>query len=106
MNEREIQLQLNRIEQLLRQLLAAVGRLTKQDLLIGEFLMASIDDIVAQVTAQSTVEDSLISLLNSIAAQLKDAGTDPAKLQAVSDGLKANTDKLAAAIQANTPAAP
>ncbi len=82
----------------------------KLDTLIaqGRTLMATLADIQAKVTAESTVEDSVIALLNGISQQLKDAlaANDPKALQAVSDGLDANIAKLTAAVTANTPAAP
>jgi hypothetical protein len=49
-----------------------------------------------------TAEDSVITLLASIKAQLDAAGQDPAKLQALSDALDAQSAKLAAAVVANT----
>lgn len=71
-----------------------------------EKTMALIDDTLADVTAQTTVEQSAVTLLNSLSAQLAAAGTDPVKLQQIKDGLDANTAALAAAVAANTPAAP
>lgn len=68
--------------------------------------MATLDDVVAKVTDVGTVEDSVITLLTGIKAQLDAAGQDPAKLQALSDALDAQKAKLAAAITANTPATP
>jgi hypothetical protein len=69
-------------------------------------LMAFIDDLEAKVAAESTVDDSIIALLNQIAQALKDAGVDPARQAAVLASLQANADKIAAAVTANTPAAP
>lgn len=70
--------------------------------------MASIDDIQARVTAQKTVVDSAVTLLQEISAELKAAlaSNDPAAVQAVIDSLDANTKELADAVQANTPASP
>jgi hypothetical protein len=70
-----------------------------------EAIMATLDDVVAKVTDIGTVEDSVITLLTSIKAQLDAAGQDPAKLQALSDALDAQKAKLTAAVTANTPAA-
>lgn len=66
----------------------------------------NIQDILAKVTAQKTVIDSAAALLASLSQEIKDAGTDPAALQAISDALDANGAELTAAITANTPAAP
>lgn len=68
--------------------------------------MALIDDLTADVTAQTTVVGSAVTLLQGLKAALDAAGTDPAKLQAIKDGLDANTKTLADAVAANTPAAP
>jgi uncharacterized coiled-coil protein SlyX len=67
-------------------------------------LMATIQDINAAVAAQSTVEDSIIVLLNGIVQQLKDAqaANDPAALDKVIADITANTQKLQDAVTANT----
>jgi len=70
-------------------------------------LMATIQDVQASVAAESTVDDSIITLLNGIVQQLKDAqaSNDPAALDAVVAGIQANTKKISDAVTANTPAA-
>ena len=65
-----------------------------------------LDDLTAQVAATETVEKSAVTLIQGLAAQLEAAGTDPAKLTALTTSLKGSADALAAAITANTPAAP
>lgn len=69
-------------------------------------LMATIQDVQAAVAAESTVDDSIIALLNGIIQQLKDAqaSNDPAALDAVVASIQANTKKLSDAVSANTPA--
>lgn len=72
-------------------------------------VMATLADIQAKVAAETTVEQSAITLLQELSQQLKDAlanGADPATLQAIADNLDQNNANLAAAITANTPAAP
>jgi chromosome segregation ATPase len=66
----------------------------------------ALDDLATQVTANTTVEESAVTLIKGLAAQIAAAGTDPAKLQALQASLKASADDLAAAIAANTVAAP
>lgn len=66
----------------------------------------TLDDLKAQVQKNTDVEASAVTLIQGIAQQLKDAGNDPAKIQALSDQLKSSADALAAAVTANTPAAP
>jgi len=65
-----------------------------------------LDTLTADVAAATTVEDSAITLLQGLKAQLDAAGTDPAALQALSASIESETAKLAAAVTANTPAAP
>jgi transcription initiation factor TFIIIB Brf1 subunit/transcription initiation factor TFIIB len=67
--------------------------------------MSDIDDILADLQAETTVEQSVIVFLNSINAQLKAAGNDPTKVAAVRALIASNKAALAAAIVANTPVA-
>lgn len=64
------------------------------------------DALQASVTKETTVEQSAIVLLNSLSQQIKDAGTDPVALANITAQIDANSTALAAAIVANTPAAP
>lgn len=79
---------------------------------IGELLkkvnaiMALIDDLQAQVATNTDAVQSAITLLGNLKALLDAAGTDPVKLQAIKDALSSSDTALAAAIVANTPAAP
>ena len=65
--------------------------------------MAALDLIIEKVTAQSTVVSSIVTLLNELAAQLVECQADPAKVAEIAAQIQANTDALAAAVQANTP---
>lgn len=69
-------------------------------------IMAQLDTLTAEVTRNTTVVKSALTLIQGLKKQLDDAGTDPAKLKALSDSLAANDDELAAAVAANTPATP
>jgi hypothetical protein len=69
-------------------------------------IMALIDDLQADVTAEDTVIDSAVTLLNGLSAALAAAGTDPAKLAALRTDIQNKTQGLAQAVAANTPAAP
>jgi len=71
-----------------------------------EIQMAVIDDLTAQVAKNTDVIESALTLIANIKAALDAAGTDPAKLAALSATLGAEDDKLAAVVAANTPAAP
>jgi hypothetical protein len=65
-----------------------------------------LDDLMAQVASNESIEQSAITLIQGIAAQLEAAGTDPAKLAGLSASLKTSADALSAAVIANTPAVP
>ncbi len=101
---------------------------TKLNLVIGnqENTMALIDDLQGKMDAANAsiqkntdLDDSIIAMLTAETQQIKDlkaaldaAGTDPAKLQAVSDAMDAliaksdaEAQKKADAVTANTPAA-
>ena len=71
--------------------------------------MALLDNLAAEVTRQTTVDGSVVTLLNGLVAQLAKLAAqptvEPAALQALVDAVKANDDSLAAAVTANTPAA-
>jgi len=70
-----------------------------------ETIMSAIDDLQAAVTAEDTVIDSAITLINGIPALIAAAGTDPAKLAALQADVAAKSTALAQAVVANTPAA-
>jgi hypothetical protein len=64
--------------------------------------LTALTDAVAKDTE---VDAAAVTLLENLATMLADAKTDPAAIQAIADSLLANSDALAAAVVANTPAA-
>lgn len=83
------------------------GLATKHDLQeMEKRIMVTLQDIIDDAADESTVIASVVTLLTTLSQQLKDAGTDPAKLQALKDLVDANKKAIADAIVANTPAAP
>ena len=71
--------------------------------------MATLADTLAAVQAESTVDDSIIALLNGLAAQIKAGGlsaADQATVDQIFAAATANSAKVSAAVTANTPAAP
>jgi hypothetical protein len=64
----------------------------------------SLDDLTAQVQANTEAEASAVALIKGLADKLGAAGTDPAALQALQQELHDSADALGAAIVANTPA--
>lgn len=69
--------------------------------------MAELDDLRAAVARETEVDESAIVLLNGLKAKLDAAiaAGDPAALKALSDSLGTESQKLADAVTANTPAA-
>lgn len=68
--------------------------------------MNPLDALAQQIQANTDAEASAVTLLNQLSALLAASKNDPAKIQQLSDQLKASATALAAAIVANTPAAP
>jgi len=74
-------------------------------------IMAEIDDLEAAVARCETVEQSAVTLLGTLKSELDAAlaGSDAdlkARVAALSTKLGSDSDALAAAVVANTPAAP
>lgn len=67
-------------------------------------MSAQLDALIAQVTANNTIIESAVAAIAGLRQQIIDAGTDPVKLQALTDALATEDQKLAAAIA--TPPAP
>jgi len=72
----------------------------------GAKMSAELDRLTTEVSEATTVQQSAITLLNSLAQQIRDNANDPAKLNALADELDGSSNALAAAVEANTPAAP
>ena len=74
--------------------------------------MALLDNLTAAVAAETTVDQSAVTLINGMAAQIQtlinNSGNtvDPVALQNLVNQMTANATPLAAAVTANTPAAP
>jgi len=64
----------------------------------------SLDDIIDDVTAQTTVVQSVVTLVAGLKTQLDAAiaSGNMAKVQQVADGLEANTSALANAVKTGT----
>lgn len=75
-------------------------------------IMATLDELVADVTAESTVVASVLTFIDGLKQQLADAlagGVSPAaqaKVDAIFAQVEANKTSLSNAIVANTPAQP
>ncbi len=69
-------------------------------------IMATMQELRDAVQRNTDIDDSVVTLLQGVSQQLKDAQVqnDPAAIQAVIDQLDANTQHMADAVTANTPA--
>jgi hypothetical protein len=72
-----------------------------------EIIMTSLANLQAAVAAETTVEQSVVTLLTTLSADLQAAiaAGDPAAIQAVADQITKNTTVLSNAVVANTPVA-
>lgn len=68
-----------------------------------QIMSDQLDQLTAQVQKNNDLLDSATTLINGIADRITAAGTDPAKLTALTTELKAKDDVLSAAVLANTP---
>lgn len=69
-------------------------------------IMAALEDLSREVSEVKTAADSAITLIEGLKARLDDAiaSGDMAQVQTLADSLSESTDRLAAAVLANTPA--
>ena len=68
--------------------------------------MATLTDVQAAVTAEDSVIDSAIALIQGLAAQVAALPPNQAAIDVLAADIKAKSAALAAAVTANTPAAP
>lgn len=70
-------------------------------------IMPTMEDLKAAVARNTTVDDSVLALLQGISQQLKDAqaANDPQAITDIIAQLDANTQKMTDAVTANTPSA-
>lgn len=70
-------------------------------------IMATIQDLQDSVAANTTVGESVLTLVSGLSQQLADAiaSGDPTALQNLKDQLDQETQRFADAVAANTPAA-
>jgi chromosome segregation ATPase len=92
---KKVDTRLDRIESILSDLSERIVHMSVQ-----------LDTLAAEVTEMTTVVDSAVALLNGLSAQIVALKDDPARLLALAADLDAKANELAAAVAANTPAAP
>jgi len=78
-----------------------------REILTKESIMSEqMDRLEVSVKGLTTVAGSILTLIDGLAQQIRDNATDPIRLAALADELDKDKADLAAAILANTPAAP
>ena len=91
-------------------ILRSIGR--KLDQIIGllknivqkETIMSqATDNLASAVQRETSVVSSVTTLISGLAAQIKQTSSDP-QVQALADQINSNSDTLANAVTANTPA--
>jgi hypothetical protein len=88
----------NKLDAILKMLRESKGR---------EVAMSvEMDALVVAVNENTSLDDSVIALLNGLSAQILDAAGDKTKATALAAEVQAKSAAVAAAIAANTPAAP
>jgi hypothetical protein len=87
--------------------LSLLRQIRKMERMIG----MTLDDLIDQVSTEGTVISSAITLLNGLhqqildlAAQIAASGQDATKITALASAIGAQTQALADAVAANTPA--
>ena len=90
-------------EHLINFKLDRILRVLKDIQLKEEQMSVELDALTIQVTENTNLEQSAITLIEGIAAQLIAIKDDPVKIAALATSLKTSADNLAAAIVANTP---
>lgn len=86
--------------------------LVKQVLKRETLIMATLEETLADVQAESAVDDSIITLVTGLKAQLDAVlggqltPAQQAQVDQIFAAIEANKAKVAAAVTANTPAAP
>ncbi len=94
------------VDQKLNAILSHLAYLTTLITNLGGTIVADLTALTNQVAQNTTVEQSAITLIQGLAGQIQAAGTDQTKLNQLVSTLQTSAANLAAAITANTPAAP
>jgi chromosome segregation ATPase len=77
---------------------------TRNDTMSTPSMEAVIEQLRAEVERNSSVDASAITLLQTLADKIEQIKNSPAELQTLVESLRSQSDALAAAVVANTPA--
>jgi hypothetical protein len=70
----------------------------------GAHMTQELDDLTSAVHENASLDDSIIQLVNGLAAQIMALKDDPAAMVALASELRAKSTAITDAIRANTPA--
>lgn len=73
---------------------------------LKDLIMATLADLQSAVTAEDTVIDSAVTLINGLAAQIAALKPNQAAIDSLAADVKARAASLSAAVAANTPTPP
>jgi hypothetical protein len=103
----ELQHMHREIRAIKRGIMTILDRLQEINLEEGSIMRSGeLQKLQDQVAANNDLIGSAVTLIGGLAEQLRAAKDDPAAIEALADSLKASDEGLAAALAANTPAAP
>ena len=100
--ERELRKQFRRVNDKLDVLYAYIKDIRKKEIII----MVELDDLEVAVNENTTLDGSIIALVEGLATQIEALKANPAKLISLAASLREKSLAIAAAIQANTPVVP
>jgi hypothetical protein len=90
---------LRSIDRKLDELIGLLKILIRKEAIVSQ----ATDNLASAVQRETNVVSSVTTLISGLAAQIKQTSSDP-QVQALADQINANSDTLANAVTANTPA--
>lgn len=87
------------INKKLTEILGVVKALKKENVIMSQ----QMDALIVDVHENTSLDDSIVAMLEGLAAQIADTKDDPVKAAALSVEVKAKSEKIRAALLANTP---
>ena len=71
-----------------------------------EKMSVEMDTLVTEVTSLRTVNDSILALVENLASRIEDTAGDKAAALRLAQDIRAEKQRIVAAVEANTPPAP
>jgi len=87
---------------ILHEILGIVRRLEKKE----SVMSVQLDELIAAVAENTAIDAAAIQLIEGLAQQIADSASDPEKVLALVDEIKAQSAAMSAAIAANTVVTP